>query len=205
MLTQPCCCDDRPLLFRYSIHYALSDPAQNHKINQADWLDARAPTLPRLLKTVGYHTAHIGKWHLGDGEPHLIGAPTMADYGIDESLVYHGPGPQLNQRQIGLEAVRAIERMKGQQPFYLNVWLHEMHTKHFPTQESMDAFKHLDPRRQVYAATLRDGDNNVGMVLEALKGKAWRTTPSSCSPATMARQAPLTQPTTAHLRPRMAT
>jgi len=155
--------------FRYSIHYALSDPAQNHKINQADWLDARAHTLPRLLKTVGYHTAHIGKWHLGDGEPHLIGAPTMADYGIDESLVYHGPGPQLNQRQIGLEAVRAIERMKGQQPFYLNVWLHEMHTKHFPTQESMDAFKHLDPRRQVYAATLRDGDNNVGMVLEALK------------------------------------
>jgi N-acetylgalactosamine-6-sulfatase len=155
--------------FRYSIHYALSDPAQNHKINQADWLDARAHTLPRLLKTVGYHTAHIGKWHLGDGEPHLIGAPTMADYGIDESLVYHGPGPQLNQRQIGLEAVSAIERMKGQQPFYLNVWLHEMHTKHFPTQESMDAFKHLDPRRQVYAATLRDGDNNVGMVLEALK------------------------------------
>lgn len=155
--------------FRYSIHYAISGPAQNRSINQADWLDPRAPTLPRYLKSVGYHTAHIGKWHLGDEEPNVVGAPTMTDYGIDDSLVYHGPGPKVNQRNIGIEGARAIERMKDQQPFYLNVWLHETHTRHFPTQESMDAFKHLDPRRQVYAATLRDGDNNVGMILDALE------------------------------------
>lgn len=156
--------------FRYSIHTALnSDSAQNRRTNQADWLDPRAPSLPRYLKTVGYHTAHIGKWHLGEGEPHMTGAPTMADYGFDETLVYHGPGPKVNQRHIGTEGARAIERMKDRQPFYLNVWLHETHARHFPTQESMDAFAHLDPRRQVYAATLRDCDNDVGMILDALK------------------------------------
>lgn len=155
---------------RYSIHTALnSDPAQNRRANQADWLDPRAPTLPRALKTAGYHTAHIGKWHLGDGEPHMPGGPTMADYGFDESLVYHGPGPKVNQRKIGVEAARAIERMKDQQPFFMNVWLHEAHLIHFPTAESMEAFKHLDPRRQVYAATLRDADNNVGMILDAVR------------------------------------
>ena len=156
--------------FRYGIHTALhSDAAQNRRANQADWLDPRAPKLARALKTAGYHTAHIGKWHLGDGEPHMPGGPTMADYGFDESLVYHGPGPKVNQRKIGVEAARAVERLKDSQPFFMNVWLHETHLVHFPTPESMKAFRHLDPRRQVYAATLRDGDNNVGMILDALK------------------------------------
>ena len=155
---------------RYSIHYALhSDASKNRHINQADWLDPRAPTLPRILQAAGYHTAHIGKWHLGEGPPHMPDGPTMADYGFDDSLVYHGPGPKVNQRKIGIEAADAIERMKDRQPFYLNVWLHETHVKHFPTQDSLNAFKHLDPRRQVYAATLREADNNVGLILEALR------------------------------------
>lgn len=155
---------------RYSIHTALnSDSVQNQKSQQTDWLDPSAPMLPRYLKTAGYHTAHIGKWHLGEGAPQMPGGPAMADYGFDETLVYHGPGPKVNQRLIGVEGARAVERMKDKQPFFLNVWLHETHTRHFPSQESMDALKHLDPRRQVYAATLRDADNDVGMILDALK------------------------------------
>jgi N-acetylgalactosamine-6-sulfatase len=50
----------------------------------------------------------------------------------------------------------------------MNVWLHESHTMHIPSQESLDAFKHLDPRRQVYAAVLREADLNVGRILDAL-------------------------------------
>jgi N-acetylgalactosamine-6-sulfatase len=155
---------------RYSIRTALhADAAHNRGNKQADWLDPRAPMLPRYLKTAGYHTAHIGKWHLGEGAPRMPDGPTMADYGFDETRVYHGPGPKVNQRGIGVEGARAIERMKDKQPFFLNVWLHETHARHFPTQDSMDACKHLDPRRQVYAATLRDADNEVGLILDALK------------------------------------
>jgi N-acetylgalactosamine-6-sulfatase len=129
-----------------------------------DWLDPRAPTTPRLLKTAGYRTGHFGKWHLGEGKP------TMADYGIDDSAVYHGPGPKVGPygNDIPNQAVKFIEANKDR-PFYVNVWLHESHLAHSPSTEAMARWKHLDPRQQVYAAVITDGDNKVGLILDALE------------------------------------
>lgn len=134
-----------------------------------DWLDPEAPTLPRFLKAAGYRTLHFGKWHMGADQRSAPDAPPMSAYGIEESKVYHGPGPSIGLHDIGIEAAQAIGRLKGGQPFFMNVWLHESHTMHIPSQESLDAFKHLDPRRQVYAAVLREADLNVGRILDALK------------------------------------
>ena len=130
-----------------------------------DWLDSRAPTIPRYLKAAGYRTGQFGKWHMG-GE----GGPTMADYGIDESAVYGGPGPKIDRKGNGIpeRAVQFIEANKDR-PFYLNVWLHESHLAHHPSAESLELWKHLDERKQVYAAVITDGDKKVGMVLDALK------------------------------------
>lgn len=77
-----------------------------------DWLDPKAPTTPRLLKAAGYRTGHFGKWHLGEGKP------TMADYGFDESAVYHGPGPKVGPsgNDIPNHAVKFIEANKDR-PF----------------------------------------------------------------------------------------
>jgi N-acetylgalactosamine-6-sulfatase len=129
-----------------------------------DWLDPKAPTTPRLLKAAGYRSGHFGKWHLGEG------SPTMADYGFDESAVYHGPGPKVGPsgNDIPNQAVKFIEANKDR-PFYVNVWLHESHLAHTPSAESMEKWKHLDPRQQVYAAVITDGDNKVGMILDALE------------------------------------
>ena len=129
-----------------------------------DWLDPKAPTTPRLLKAAGYRTGHFGKWHLGEG------TPTMADYGFDESAVYHGPGPKVGPygSDIPSQAVKFIEANKGR-PFYVNVWLHESHLTHSPSDESMARWKHLASRQQVYAAVITDGDNKVGMILDALE------------------------------------
>jgi len=129
-----------------------------------DWLTPKAPTIPRLLKTAGYHTGHFGKWHLGEGKP------TMADYGFDESAVYHGPGPKIGPygNEIPNRAVKFIEANKDR-PFFVNVWLHESHLTHSPSDEAMAAWKHLDPTQQVYAAVITDGDNKVGMILDALE------------------------------------
>lgn len=129
-----------------------------------DWLDPKAPTTPRLLKAAGYRTGHFGKWHLG------VGKPTMADYGFDESAVYHGPGPKVGPygNDIPNQAVKFIEANKDR-PFYVNVWLHESHLAHSPSDESMARWKHLDSRQQVYAAVITDGDNKVGLILDALE------------------------------------
>ena len=129
-----------------------------------DWLDPKAPTTPRLLKAAGYRTGHFGKWHLGEGKP------TMADYGFDESAVYHGPGRKTGPygNDIPNQAVQFIEANKDR-PFYVNVWLHESHLAHSPSAESMARWKHLDPRQQVYAAVITDGDNKVGLILDALE------------------------------------
>jgi len=156
---------------RYGINNVFNSQTLGPKKSgtMPDWLDPNAPMLPRFLKAAGYYTAHFGKWHMG-ADPRLApDAPEMPAYGIDESKVYHGPGPGIDQHKIGVEAAHFIERMKGKQPFFVNVWLHESHTRHFPTQESMDRFKDLDPRQQVYAAVLREADLNVGRVLDALK------------------------------------
>jgi arylsulfatase A-like enzyme len=129
-----------------------------------DWLDPKAPTTPRLLKAAGYRTGHFGKWHLGEGKP------TMADYGFDNSAVYHGPGPKAGPygNDIPKQAVQFIEANKDG-PFYVNVWLHESHLVHSPSDEAMARWKHLAPRQQVYAAVITDGDNKVGMILDALE------------------------------------
>lgn len=152
---------------RYCIYHALGSPDANRKQGMADWLDPLAPTLPRLLRSAGYRTAHVGKWHMGSGD--LPGAPAMEAYGIDESIVYHGPGPRLSKRQVADAAVRFIENLGGKQPFFLNVWIPQTHLLLQPSQASMDRFQDLDPRRQVYAATVYDADQTVGRVLEALR------------------------------------
>lgn len=151
----------------YCIYTAFGSPETNRGQGMADWLDPQAPTLPRFLQSAGYRTAHVGKWHMGSGD--LSGAPAMEEYGIDESMVYHGPGPQLSKRQVAKSAVRFIENLQSKQPFFLNVWIPQTHLMLQPSQASMDHFRNLDPRRQVYAATVYDADQTVGRVLEALR------------------------------------
>ena len=150
---------------RYSILHALSSPDANRRTGQPDWLDPKAPTLPRFLKAAGYRTAHVGKWHMGKASD----APQMSAYGVDVSTVYHGPGPQLGKGEVGDHAVKYIEELKQRQPFYLNVWIPQTHLGIRPSQASMDLFKTLDPQRQAYAAWIYDGDQIVGRVLDALR------------------------------------
>lgn len=85
--------------------------------------------------------------------------------------MFNGPGDGKSQAKTDAtadNAVRFIRESKGR-PFYLNVWIHESHTPHRPTAASMEKWKHLDEQKQVYAAVITDGDNDVGRVLAALK------------------------------------
>jgi N-acetylgalactosamine-6-sulfatase len=153
---------------RFCIHQHFA-PGTNVQRGMPDWLDPKAPTIARFLKSAGYRTGHFGKWHLTNtGAP---GAPHPSAYGFDESAVFNGPGDGKSQAKTSDtadNAVRFIRESKGR-PFYVNVWIHESHTPHRPTKESMEKWKHLDEQRQVYSSVITDGDNDVGKVLAALR------------------------------------
>jgi N-acetylgalactosamine-6-sulfatase len=153
---------------RYSIHGHFAAPASNAQRGMPDWLDPKAPLLPRFLKQAGYRTGHFGKWHLTNRETH--GAPEPAAYGYDEAHVFNGGAewPSADLHAAGDDAVAFIKAHAGK-PFFLNVWLHESHAPHVPTKEAMEQWKSLDEQKQVYAAVITDGDNAVGKILAALK------------------------------------
>lgn len=150
---------------RFCIHEHFA-PGANTKRGMPDWLDPNAPTLAKFLKGAGYRTGHFGKWHLTNHG--AIGAPMPTAYGFDESAVFNGPGDEAGLHDTASNAVRFIRSNKGV-PFYLNVWLHESHTPHVPTKESMEKWKQLDEQKQIYSAVITDGDDKVGQVLAALK------------------------------------
>ena len=153
---------------RFCIHEHFA-PRINVERGMPDWLDPKAPTIARYLKQAGYRTGHFGKWHLTNTG--AAGAPPTSVYGFDESAVFNGPGDAKSQAKTDATADNAVRfiRENKDRPFFVNIWIHESHTPHRPTKESMQQWKHLDEQQQVYAAVITDGDNDVGKVLAALK------------------------------------
>jgi arylsulfatase A-like enzyme len=153
---------------RFGIHQHFAAPAQNAARAMPDWLDPRAPTLPRFLRQAGYRTGHFGKWHLTNRQ--TPGAPRPEAYGIDDWAVFNG-GAGWPAAPVDATAANTVAFIKAHRdrPFFINVWLHETHTPHSPSAAARERWKHLGEQEQIYAAVVTDGDNAVGRILEALR------------------------------------
>ncbi|MEP4079426.1 sulfatase [Haloferula sp.] len=157
---------------RHSIHQHFQGIKAHIKRGMPDWLDSEAPMLPRMLKQAGYTTGHFGKWHLGS----VKDSPTEDAYGYDRFATFNGSGKNEISKG-GLSSVDHAERFikdaagpdgKGQ-PFFVNLWLHEVHTPHLPVERYMEKFKNLDEAERVYAAVIAEGDEAVGRIMTLLK------------------------------------
>lgn len=169
---------------RWRITSYLQTKAGNRECEQADFLDPKAPSLPRVFKEAGYATAHIGKWHLGGGRD-VTEAPKFAAYGYDLGLgTYESPEPAAalglkttpweNQREPQqverhertrwmIDQTLQFFRANASQPCFVNLWLDDMHTPYRP-QDGKDT-RDLQARHRDVLTSM---DVQIGRLINAL-------------------------------------
>jgi arylsulfatase A-like enzyme len=180
---------------RHRITSFLQTKAGNKACEMVDYLDPRAPSLPRMLKDAGYATAHVGKWHLGGGRD-VTDAPKFAAYGYDIGLgTYESPepaaplglkttpwGPQdkLEPQQVPrhkrtewmVDQTLSFLKSNAGKPCFVNLWLDDTHTPFVPSAEAAKAAKGPgdgEPKMN-YKAVLIEADRQIGRLLDGLKG-----------------------------------
>jgi arylsulfatase A-like enzyme len=153
---------------RFNIHGHFATVASHVQRGMPDWLNPKAVMLPRLLQQAGYATAHFGKWHLTNIM--VPDAPLPAAYGYDAYGVFNAPGPQMPVHDDVKNSIAFIERSHAAgKPFFLNLWIHEPHTPHYPKPEYLEKFAHLpDEAQRIYAAVIAHADARIGELLAAL-------------------------------------
>jgi len=168
---------------RWRINSFLQERAGNKACEQGDYLDPKAPTLPRTLRSSGFATGHFGKWHLGGGRD-VIDAPKFAAYGFDDHAgTYESPEPHPDLVRAGWvspneDKVKRWDRSAffvdkaldflqwnqvRHQPSFVNVWLDDPHTPWVPGPDA--------PRGDT-SANLRDVlvemDREVGRLVDGI-------------------------------------
>ena len=175
---------------RWRITSFLQTRKGNRECGQADFLDPAAPSLPRALKSAGYATAHIGKWHLGGGRD-VTTAPKFAAYGYDVGMgTYESPEPhpditgtnwiwsahdkvkRWDRTAWMVDRTLEFLRTRTNQPCFVNLWLDDTHTPWVPQADAAGP----NPRKS-YVAVLKEMDRQLGRLLDGLRtnGHSWPT------------------------------
>nr|WKN35406.1 sulfatase-like hydrolase/transferase [Tunicatimonas sp. TK19036] len=191
----PVCSPTRAALLtgRYQDYVGVPGVIRTHAENSWGYLDPKATLLPEELKSVGYSTAIIGKWHLGLESPNT---PTergfdyfhgwlgdmMDDYWThrrhdinymrrnQEIIDPEGHATDLFT-QWSVEYIR--EQANDKQPFFLYLAYNAPHFPVQPPQEWLDKVKKREPgineTRAKLVAFIEHMDDGIGQVISALK------------------------------------
>lgn len=150
-----------------------------HEFNPsgAQGLPLGEKTLADRLKSVGYQTALVGKWHLG-GTPELhpqkrgfdefFGFLGGAHSFFDKQGILRGSQPindlDYTTDAFGREAASFIERNKGR-PWFLYLAFNAVHTPMHATESRLAKFSQIeDKQRRTYAAMMSAMDDAIGVV-----------------------------------------
>jgi arylsulfatase A-like enzyme len=149
------------------------------------------PTLPATLKSVGYHTSLIGKWHAGkamtpqqSGFVHFYGFLNAAiDYnehtGMAGSVDWQRDGKALNEEGYSTylmadDAVRQLKTRDKTKPFFLQISFNAPHDPLSAPADLVAKHKSEGEKLGLYNAVVEAMDTGIGRVLDALDAEGIR-------------------------------
>lgn len=141
-------------------------------------------TFAQRMKTAGYTTGIVGKWHLGTSSPQYMPASrgfdfsfgTMANLGEEQGpTFYRGlqaiadpPGAPITSPLYARESVQFIEAHR-EKPWFLYLSFNAVHAPHVASEKWLTRFKDLPKHDAQYAALLAEADEAIGTVLAKLR------------------------------------
>lgn len=159
-----------------------------HDPSQRSHLLKREMTIAEILKSEGYATAHVGKWHLGL-PTNQFDKPTPDEHGFEywfatwnnaspshrnpRNFIRNGePVGEMQGYSCQLVVDEAIEWLTSKRnadtPFFLNVWFHEPHAPIAAPDAIVQEYGDLDDKAAVYSGTIDNTDLAIGRLLETL-------------------------------------
>lgn len=161
----------------------VKDPRQ--MLSRA-WLPSEETTYAERLKETGYHTTHVGKWHLGYEEyfPQTQGFDEViatAKYGHPKSyyspfFVEGDPYPDATKEDYLTDMIASstsdyIRQYDQKSPLLLNVWFYGVHGPHIGRKDLVEKYKKLGFSTQLakYHAMVETLDSAVGKIRKALE------------------------------------
>ena len=191
----PVCSPTRAALLsgRYQELVGVPGVIRTHPDNNWGYLNPKATMLPRIAQDNGYHTAIVGKWHLGLESPntptergfdHLHGflGDMMDDYynhrRHGNNYMYHDKteiDPKGHATDLFSQwSIDYLNSRRGnEQPFLLYLAYNAPHTPIQPPedweQKVLQRESGIDPQRAKLVALIEHMDDGIGKVLSALR------------------------------------
>ena len=145
-------------------------------------LDEAQRTVAEELQKVGYLTAHVGKWHLGEdprtqgfnvnvggslyGHPKSYFSPYQNEYLTD------GPEGEYLTDRLTDEAIRFLDSSR-KKPFFLHLSYYAVHSPLQAKKEMVAKYERKQPsgrqNNPQYAAMVETVDQNIGRIVDKLE------------------------------------
>ena len=142
--------------------------------------------MSQVFQKAGYHTAHVGKWHLSGNKRMQYETAGPRERGFDESVAIRGgdsafwkgtpvfrngkqfPAPEYLTDFWGTEACAFIDRNRSR-PFFLYLAFNAVHSPMHALDADQEKFPDVkDNNRRIYDGMLLSMDRSIGRVLDRL-------------------------------------